>query len=261
VLFFKKFKKNFILNNIVDHTIIANADDLGLKLSVNSAILRCFKLGLINSVSLITNSQIFDQTVALIKSEEDIKNIGVHIDLVEFAPLTSFSAAQFLDESGNWNLTAINRKFLFVSKNTENAFEKEIYGQIERALSAGLKLSHLDSHYHIHALPFFYPLFIKAAKKYKLKLRLAQSYNEGNYLKYLYRKWVNYQIKKTGYYYSDVFENVHHFLRHVNNYKKVNIEIMLHPDLDMHGNLTDHYDPDTMKKWITFLKYSTVPLM
>lgn len=243
------------MNSLDKLGIIANADDLGLNNSVNLAILKCFKDGFINSASLITNSTIFDETVTLVKSAESIKNIGVHVNLVEFWPLTSFNETNFLDEKGNWNLTVVNRKLLVLKKNEKIAFEKEIYAQIEKGLSSGLTLNHLDSHYHMHTLPCFYSLFINAAKKYKLKLRLAQSYKEGNYLKFLYRKWLNQQIKQTGYYYADAFEDVAHFLcyKHKRDNKKRNVEIMLHPDLDANGNLTDHYDPDTMLKWIAFI--------
>jgi predicted glycoside hydrolase/deacetylase ChbG (UPF0249 family) len=242
------------LNSLDNHTIIANADDLGLRISVNLAILQCFNGGFINSASLITNSSIFDETVAMIKSEKQIKNIGVHIDLVEFKPLTSFRAPHFLNEEGNWSLTAVNNKFLLLNKEDRNAFEQEIYAQIDKALSAGLTIGHLDSHYHVHTLPAFCKLFIKAAKKYNLKLRLAQSYSQGSYITFLYRKWLNNLIKKNGSSYSDFFEDVQHFLSSKRRAEsKLSVEIMLHPDLDNLGNLTDHYHPKTMKEWLEFL--------
>ncbi len=242
------------MTSVDNHTIIANADDLGLRISVNSAILECFNAGFINSASLITNSSIFDETVAMIKNEKQIKNIGVHINLVEFKPLTSFSARCFLNKEGNWNLTAVNNKLLILNKKEWHAFEREIHAQIDKALSAGLTIVHLDSHYHVHTLPAFYKLFIKAAKKYNLKLRLAQSYSQGNYITFLYRKWLNYLIKKDGNSYADFFEDVHHFLSSKTRAgSELSVEIMLHPDLDSLGNLTDHYHPQTMKKWLEFI--------
>jgi chitin disaccharide deacetylase len=242
------------LNSKDNYTIIANADDLGLRISVNSAILQCFNAGFINSASLMTNSSIFDETVAMIKSEMHFKNIGIHIDLVEFRPLTSFNVPHFLDKNGNWRSAAINNKFLFLNRNEKNAFEKEIHTQIEKVFSAGLTPVHLDSHYHIHTLPAFYKLFIKAAKKYNLKLRLAQSYNEGSYITFLYRKWLNNLIKKNSCAYTDLFQDVQHYLALEKTMQSnLSVEIMLHPDLDDLGNLTDHYHPQTMTKWLGFL--------
>lgn len=242
------------MNSINNCSIIANADDLGLKKSVNSAILQCFNAGFINSASLITNSSIFDETVAMIKIEKKVKNIGVHIDIVEFKPLTSFDIPRFLDNDGNWRITAVNNKWLFLNKVERAAFEQEIHAQIDKALSAGLTLVHLDSHHHTHTLPAFCTLFINAAKKYNLKLRLAQSYNQGNYITFLYRKWLNSIIKKGGHSYTGLFYDVQHFLSSKRSAeKKFSVEIMLHPDLDDLGNLTDHYHPQTMKKWLEFL--------
>ena len=235
--------------------IIANADDLGLNPTVNSAIVQCFKQGYINSASLITNSPIFDETIYLIKTEPDVKNLGVHIDLVEFKPLTEFKDKEFVDQTGFWTSKAASIKFMFLKKEANRAFENEIHAQIEKAISSGLKPIHLDSHYHIHTLPGFHALFIKAAEKYQLKLRLAQSYNEGSYLKFLYRKYLNARIKRNGYYYSDNFSDVAHFISLKSGERKKNsFEIMLHPDLGKTGNLTDHYDPQSMVKWLEFLK-------
>jgi len=242
------------LTSVDNRTIIANADDLGLRISVNSAILACFNAGFINSASLITNSSIFDETVAMIKNEKQVKNIGVHINLVEFKPLTSFSAHCFLNKEGNWSLTAVNNKLLILNQNEWHAFEREIHAQIDKALSAGLTIVHLDSHYHVHTLPAFCKLFIKAAKKYNLKLRLAQSYSQGNYITFLYRKWLNYLIKKSGYNYTDSFEDVQHFLSSKRRAeRRFSVEIMLHPDLDDLGLLTDHYHPQTMTRWLEFV--------
>ena len=134
---------------------------------------------------------------------------------------------------------------------------KEICAQIERPLQAGLKINHLDSHFHLHTLPCFYKLFIAAAKKYNLKLRLAQTYNEGSYLKFMYRRYINLKMKNGGLNYSDRFETVEHYL---NNRMLVSdnstVEIMLHPDVTTEGNLTDHYDSKTMIDWLDFLKQS-----
>lgn len=236
--------------------IIANADDLGLNSTVNSAIVQCFKRGYINSASIMTNSPVFNDTVSLIEGEPEVKNLGVHIDLVEFRPLTEFEDKQLLNQAGYWNLNPANSKLKFLKKGAKQIIENEIYAQIEKAISAGLNPIHLDSHYHMHTLPGFQALFIKAAKKYKLKLRLAQSYNEGNYLKFLYRKWLNSKIKKGGYYYSDQFVDVMRFISLKGGVEaNVSFEIMLHPDLDTAGNLTDHYDPQSMVKWLECLKH------
>jgi len=107
----------------------------------------------------------------------------------------------------------------------------------------------------LHTLPCFYRLFINAAKHYKLKLRLAQTYNEGNYIKFLYRKYVNHEIKTNNIGYSDYFETVAGFLKKGEIfYQNKYIEIMLHPDIDKAGRLVDHVDKGNLENWINYIK-------
>jgi predicted glycoside hydrolase/deacetylase ChbG (UPF0249 family) len=119
---------------------------------------------------------------------------------------------------------------------------------------------HLDSHLHLHTLPCFYKLFLAAAKQYKLKIRLAQTYNESSYLKFYYRKYINNIFRNEGFNYSDRFETVDRFLREKNITfeKNITTEVMLHPWFDANDVLTDHYDRGTLAKWIDFLNNQAV---
>jgi predicted glycoside hydrolase/deacetylase ChbG (UPF0249 family) len=191
--------------------IIANADDLGFSASVNKAILRSFEEGYISSTSLMTDTPDFEATVELIHQNPAIKNIGIHVDLAQFRPLTDFKE-NFLDDRGNWDVYKTNKVLISLSASGKAAFTKEINSQIERALQKKINIVHLDSHLHLHTLPAFYKLFLAAARKYKLKLRLAQTYNEGSYLKFYYRKYVNNLIMKAGLNYAGGFETVDRFL-------------------------------------------------
>ncbi len=235
--------------------VIATADDFGLNNSVNRAILNCFEKEYINSTSFITNTLYFEESVSLIHENSIIQNIGVHINLAEGKPLTNYIPKHWLDENGNWDVKKINKKINFLNINSKNAFINEIGAQIDKALAAKISIVHLDSHYHIHTLPCFYQLFLDTAKRYKLKLRLAQTYNEGSYIKYLYRKRINNILKRNNTAYSAYFETVDEFLTRRDKFTRAGVvEVMLHPDFDAAGELTDHYDADTMIKWLSFIE-------
>jgi predicted glycoside hydrolase/deacetylase ChbG (UPF0249 family) len=241
----------------IPDNIIANADDLGYNPSVNKAILYCFEQGYINSASLMTGPPHFEETANLIHANPAITNIGVHVNLAEGPPLTDFKE-DYLDEAGNWDLTKTNKLFNPLSKAAKIAFSKEINVQIEKAIEANIPIIHLDAHLHLHTLPAFCQLFLAAAKTHNLKIRLAQTYNEGSYLKFYYRKYINNIFRRNGCNYSDRFETVDKFLRDKNdniNYTTT-AEIMLHPWFDENAMLTDHYDRDTMEKWLIFLNDS-----
>ena len=156
----------------IPNNLIVNADDLGLNLSVNKAILFCYTHGYINSTSLLTNTIYWDDTIDLIYNNPFIKNIGVHINFAEDKPITNFSHQAYLDECGNWDLRNTRKILNYFDAATKLSFLKEIYAQIDKALSSKISITHLDSHYHLHTQPCFYKLFLQAAKHYKLKLRL-----------------------------------------------------------------------------------------
>ncbi len=239
---------------LIPGNILANADDLGYNTSVNKAILYCFEQEYINSTSLMTSTSYFEETINLVYNNPVITNIGIHVNLAEGPPLTDFKE-DYLDATGNWDIQKTNKLFNPLDKAAKTAFSKEINAQIDRALDAKISIVHLDAHLHMHTLPCFYKLFLAAAKHYKLKIRLAQTYNEGSYLKFYYRKYINSIFREKGYNYSDRFVTVDKFLRDKNKIlnKHITAEVMLHPCFDIDDILTDHYDPDTLAKWITFL--------
>ena len=238
----------------IPENIIANADDLGYSTSVNKAILNCFEQGYLNSTSLMTNTPVFSETVVLVHENPVISNIGIHIDLAEGKPITDFKE-DYLDTNGNWDIQKTNRALNSFSTSAKLAFSKEINTQIEKAPAEQITIVHLDSHLHLHTLPCFYKLFLTAAKKYKLKMRLAQTYNEGSYLKFYYRKYINNTIRKEKCNYTDRFETVDRFLLYKERVpKNITVEVMLHPWFNASGILEDHYDQETLSKWITYLE-------
>ncbi|MBC7399720.1 MAG: ChbG/HpnK family deacetylase [Mucilaginibacter sp.] len=242
--------------------IIVNADDIGLKPSVNKAILYSFEQGYINSTSLLTNTDFFNDTIDLIHQNPTIKNIGLHVNFAKGRPVTNFTQKQFLDAEGNWDINKTGKLISVLNNETKAAFLKEIDAQLERALTANIKIVHIDSHLHLHTLPAFYNLFIEIAKKRGLKLRLAQTYREGSYLKFFYRKYINNKIQVSDINYSKYFVTVEEFLKNNTNFSEVDkIEIMVHPDFDNTGKLFDHVDIKSMDNWISYLNGSFVLLL
>jgi predicted glycoside hydrolase/deacetylase ChbG (UPF0249 family) len=238
--------------------IIVNADDIGLNPSVNQAILYCFKENFINSTSLLTNMYAFDEAVDIIHNNPSIINIGVHANFAEGKPLTNFKSRQFLTADGSWNISKTNKVFQILNTESKRAFTDELDAQIQRALTARINIIHLDSHLHLHTLPAFYNIFIAAAKKYNLKLRMAQTYNEGSFIKFAYRKHINRQITLAGINYSVFFETVNEFLKNKSrDLDGRKVEIMVHPDFAVDGKLFDHVDDTSIDNLVAYLATKT----
>jgi len=238
---------------LLPHNMIVNADDFGMSESINSAILRCYQTGLINSSSLLCNFPAFEKAVTMIHRNEMIQGVGVHVNLCEGKPLR-FDNYKYLNNDGSWNQENVSRVFDSLDARAKYAFADEIEAQITKILTAGINLTHIDSHCHIHTLPKFHKLFSKIAGSYNLKLRIAQTFYEGNALKYLYRLYINHKLKKRGRHYTEIFGAVDRF----NNFdrfidSKYQIEVMLHPDLNSNSNIIDHFEPGHMKAWMAFV--------
>jgi len=196
----------------------------------------------------------FGDTIDFVHQNPVIDNIGMHINLAEGKPVTNFKLTEYLDEWGNWNINKTQSTLNVLNSLARSSFLKEINAQVEKALDAKINISHIDSHLHLHTLPAFYNLFIEAAKNYKLKLRIAQTYREKSYLKFYYRRYINDQFKKANVNRSDFFETVDVFLKNKDQRPGKTVEIMVHPDFDASDKLFDHVDQISINNWISHLK-------
>ncbi len=234
---------------MIPSNIIANADDFGFDKNITEGSIRAYQQGYINSVSILTNSDYFEEAIPIIKSYPLLKNIGIHINFTLGKPLTAIDK-KYLTATGEWNRAVTGKIFAVPDKQSRGAFYKEICYQIERALNAGININHLNSHHHVHILPCFAGLFIKATRNYGLKLRLAQTRASGSLLKSLYRQQLNKTIISNNLNYTDYFEHPDKIINGIGNFAGLKtLELMFHPTLNEYGELTDHYDPIGFNKW------------
>lgn len=197
----------------------------------------------------------FDETVDFIHSNPEIINIGLHGNFAEGKPVTNFKYHEFLDANGCWNLARTGKIAQLLNNEIKAAFATELNAQMEKALAGKINITHIDSHLHLHTLPSFYNMYIDLAKRHKLKLRLAQTYREGSYPKFLYRRFLNSKIKSNHIAHSDYFETVDKFLSFGDQHPAGKTEIMVHPDFDATGKMFDHVDGTSMDHWVAYLRH------
>ncbi|PZX51292.1 putative glycoside hydrolase/deacetylase ChbG (UPF0249 family) [Algoriphagus ratkowskyi] len=214
---------NFIENN----NLIINADDFGKDKLINEAIVYCLNNNLINSTSLMVGEPGFQEAISSINNF-GYKNIGLHVNLTEGKPLSTFEADCFLQENGDWDPNKVWSPNL-LKKEISKKFEAEIVFQLEKMADSILFPNHINSHHHIHTTPFLFPVFLKVALKFKIKLRLCQSYYENSYFKYYYRVGINQIIKSNRLAFSDSFESLNSWNSRKQMLRAKKIEIMVHP--------------------------------
>jgi hopanoid biosynthesis associated protein HpnK len=156
--------------------LIVNADDLGLTEGHNRAILDAHQHGIVTSTSLLACGPAFDDAVERARSASAL-GIGVHLTLLEGAPVSS--PAQVPDLVGPDGLFGQSYLALFrrlaLRQVRMDQVRREWRAQIERVLAAGLHVTHLDSHKHVHMHPQLLPVVLALAQQFDLRrMRLSR---------------------------------------------------------------------------------------
>lgn len=132
--------------------LIINADDLGMSQEQNEQIRQCVELGVITSSTLMANGPFFNEGVKIAKQYPQI-SVGVHLNIIEFAPLTNAEVFQkhgMLDADGNFIEGAAF--VVLMDEELKQAVFEEWDAQISKVEEAGITPSHCDSHEHTHTI-------------------------------------------------------------------------------------------------------------
>lgn len=149
---------------------IFNADDFGISPGVNQAIAKAHKEGVLNSTSIMINLKYAQQAVELAGQMPDL-NIGLHANLTNEMPVLSRHRIPLLvDERGKFAHGFVDLALLSVlhPRELKRQVKIEVKAQIEKALAAGIKLTHLDSHRHVHMIPGIFKAFLELQQEYKI---------------------------------------------------------------------------------------------
>lgn len=152
--------------------LIINADDFGYCEGVNQGIISAHKNGVVNSCTIMSGMPGFEQAVELLKENEKL-GCGVHMTLSCYKPVLNNNKT-LVDENGYF--------FRRITKEKANEIDldelyNEFCAQIDKAIDSGIKITHLDSHHHVHTLIEFKPVIEKILEKYKLPIRGGFEYD------------------------------------------------------------------------------------
>lgn len=157
--------------------LVTHADDLGLSASVSRACIQSMEEGAVSSGSIMVPCPGFAETAELVKAHPDL-DLGIHITLTcewehyKWGPVCDPDLVPSLvNEDGHFG----NDSELFTQRTGNKEVRMEISAQIEKAIDAGIKPTHLDSHMMIaydHMGTFM--AFLKAARSYKIPCLLPR---------------------------------------------------------------------------------------
>lgn len=156
--------------------IIVNADDFGINEVVTTAIEHHITEGRVSSTTVMANGSCLDEVKRFATSHPEI-SFGVHLCLSEFDSLSKseeLRRAGITDEQGQFVYKAIFGQNNLAEDFVRKAIKKELNAQIDVVESLGFKISHADSHHHVHTIYPLKELFSEVLHKRGItKLRLG----------------------------------------------------------------------------------------
>lgn len=149
--------------------LIVSADDFGLTKSISEGAVKAYRDGIVTSLNLLPTGSAFEESLYLLKNIK-LNEIGAHLSLTETSPVANPAKVKSLvtKEGGfyaNYPSFFIN---LFLGKIKTGDIYFELRSQLDRLKKTDLPIISLNSHEHIHMMPFLLRIFIELAGEYSI---------------------------------------------------------------------------------------------
>ena len=156
--------------------LIVNADDFGLSASVNAAVIRAHRDGLLTTASLMVNETGFDEAVKLAKENPKL-GVGLHLVLLQgHSALPPEKIPGLVNSRGEFSGSpvAVGMNYFF-KRGLREQLRAEIHAQFEKFRSTGLPLDHVNGHLHLHLHPTIFRILMEDSEKLGVRhLRLTR---------------------------------------------------------------------------------------
>lgn len=155
--------------------LIINADDFGRSASINQAVIRAHREGMLTTASLMVNEPAFEEAVALAR-DNPMLGVGLH--------LTLLCGHSTLPPEAIPGLVNANREFgtnppgagfrYFFRRSLREPLRREIHAQFQKFRATRLPLDHVNGHLHLHLHPTVFRILMNDAAQLGIKhLRLT----------------------------------------------------------------------------------------
>lgn len=133
--------------------LIVNADDFGRSSSINEAVLRAHREGILTTASLMVNESGFKEAVAIARDNPQL-GVGLHLWLSSSPVSAGFE--------------------FFFRPSLRPKLKADVRAQIDRFLATDLMLDHVNSHHHLHMHPSVIGIVLECLRELKIvHLRLT----------------------------------------------------------------------------------------
>src|SRR6185312_3037842 len=156
--------------------LIVNADDFGASRSINDAVIRAHREGILTTASLMVNEPGCGDAVELAKQNPRL-GVGLHLTLLmghsalspREVPGLVNDRAEFLNEP-----VKVGMRYFF-RRELREQLRKEIHAQFARFRTTGLTLDHVNGHLHMHLHPVVFGILMEDAQELGIeRMRLTR---------------------------------------------------------------------------------------
>ena len=155
--------------------LIVNADDFGRSASINQAVRRAHREGILTSASLMVNEPGFEEALALARENPQL-GVGLHLTLLcGRSALPPASIPGLVDARQEFTRNPASAGFrYFFQRRLREQLRQEIHAQFEKFRATQLPLDHVNGHLHLHLHPTVFRILMDDAAPLGLeRLRLT----------------------------------------------------------------------------------------
>jgi predicted glycoside hydrolase/deacetylase ChbG (UPF0249 family) len=133
--------------------LVVNADDFGRSSSINHAVVRAHREGILTTASLMVNESTFEEAVTLARENPQL-GVGLHLSLANCPVAAGFR--------------------FFFNRSLRPQLKVEIRSQLQKFISSELALDHVNSHHHLHMHPTVSRILLECLRELKItRVRLT----------------------------------------------------------------------------------------
>ena len=145
--------------------LVVVADDFGRTSGVNRATVSALKDGIVTAASLMAGGEAFEEAAGLAREHRRL-GVGLHVTVCDgFAVLPPDRFLGFAGGDGGLerNPTRAGVRLWRERRRLLPVMQDEIKAQFDRAERAGIPLTHVDGHHHMHIHPLVFPIVCREA--------------------------------------------------------------------------------------------------
>jgi hopanoid biosynthesis associated protein HpnK len=155
--------------------LIVNADDFGRSKSINQAVIRAHREGILTTASLMVNEEACGEAVELAKANPGL-GVGLHLTLLcGHAASTPAEIPGLANERGEFTNSPFGAGGrYFFNQDLRAQLRTEIHAQFDRFRGTGLVLDHVNGHLHMHLHPVIFQILMQDSAELGIRrLRLT----------------------------------------------------------------------------------------